>query len=284
MLAVLSADFLVDALRCARAVLPGSRPTSAQRMGRVLVLHLAIIFGMWRHGRDRIAVRRAVRADRAEDAVGSGCEQRRREGRDVAGGAAGLGAQVRRHRRQGQGRRDGNAGATGSARANRCGARRSRTRKSCRPKWRSSSAACSPTRIAYHRRMDRYERISTLHRILKTARYPVPLARLMDELELLARDRVPRHRVPARCARRAARQRRRPGGVPLRHRRSRALRAAGPVAEQRGTAGAARAERTRRPHRARASSPARWRRSARASIGCCRTRPTARVFRSNASA
>ena len=30
--------------------------------------------------------------------------------------------------------------------------------------------------------MDRYERISTLHRILKSARYPVPLARLMDEL------------------------------------------------------------------------------------------------------
>jgi len=31
--------------------------------------------------------------------------------------------------------------------------------------------------------MDRYERILSLHRILKTARYPVPLARLMDELE-----------------------------------------------------------------------------------------------------
>jgi predicted DNA-binding transcriptional regulator YafY len=30
--------------------------------------------------------------------------------------------------------------------------------------------------------MDRYERILTLHRILKSARYPVPLARLMDEL------------------------------------------------------------------------------------------------------
>jgi len=30
--------------------------------------------------------------------------------------------------------------------------------------------------------MDRYERISSLHRILKTARYPVPLARLIDEL------------------------------------------------------------------------------------------------------
>jgi predicted DNA-binding transcriptional regulator YafY len=30
--------------------------------------------------------------------------------------------------------------------------------------------------------MDRYERISTLHRILKAARYPVPLARLIDEL------------------------------------------------------------------------------------------------------
>jgi predicted DNA-binding transcriptional regulator YafY len=31
--------------------------------------------------------------------------------------------------------------------------------------------------------MDRYERILTLHRILKNARYPVPLKRLMDELE-----------------------------------------------------------------------------------------------------
>ncbi|HEX7342398.1 MAG TPA: YafY family protein [Rhodanobacteraceae bacterium] len=30
--------------------------------------------------------------------------------------------------------------------------------------------------------MDRYERILTLHRLLKGARYPVPLARLMDEL------------------------------------------------------------------------------------------------------
>lgn len=30
--------------------------------------------------------------------------------------------------------------------------------------------------------MDRYERISALHRILKAARYPVPLARLIDEL------------------------------------------------------------------------------------------------------
>ncbi|MDE1961273.1 MAG: HTH domain-containing protein, partial [Xanthomonadaceae bacterium] len=30
--------------------------------------------------------------------------------------------------------------------------------------------------------MDRYERILTLHRILKSSRYPVPLARLMDEL------------------------------------------------------------------------------------------------------
>ena len=30
--------------------------------------------------------------------------------------------------------------------------------------------------------MDRYERILTLHRLLKSARYPVPLARLMDEL------------------------------------------------------------------------------------------------------
>ena len=31
--------------------------------------------------------------------------------------------------------------------------------------------------------MDRYERISTLHRLLKAARYPVPLARLIDELD-----------------------------------------------------------------------------------------------------
>jgi len=31
--------------------------------------------------------------------------------------------------------------------------------------------------------MDRYERILTLHRILKSARYPVPLARLLDELQ-----------------------------------------------------------------------------------------------------
>lgn len=31
--------------------------------------------------------------------------------------------------------------------------------------------------------MDRYERILSLHRILKSARYPVPLARLLDELE-----------------------------------------------------------------------------------------------------
>ena len=30
--------------------------------------------------------------------------------------------------------------------------------------------------------MDRYERILSLHKILKTARYPVPLARLMEEL------------------------------------------------------------------------------------------------------
>jgi predicted DNA-binding transcriptional regulator YafY len=31
--------------------------------------------------------------------------------------------------------------------------------------------------------MDRYERILTLHRLLKSAHYPVPLSRLMDELE-----------------------------------------------------------------------------------------------------
>ena len=31
--------------------------------------------------------------------------------------------------------------------------------------------------------MDRYERILTLHRLLKSAHYPVPLSRLMGELE-----------------------------------------------------------------------------------------------------
>src|ERR1700750_451333 len=31
--------------------------------------------------------------------------------------------------------------------------------------------------------MDRYERILSLHRLLKSAHYPVPLSRLMDELE-----------------------------------------------------------------------------------------------------
>ena len=36
--------------------------------------------------------------------------------------------------------------------------------------------------MPYHKAMDRYERILTLHRILKSSRYPVPLARLMDEL------------------------------------------------------------------------------------------------------
>ena len=30
--------------------------------------------------------------------------------------------------------------------------------------------------------MDRYERILTLHRILKSARYPVPFARLKEDL------------------------------------------------------------------------------------------------------
>ena len=30
--------------------------------------------------------------------------------------------------------------------------------------------------------MDRYERILTLHRILKSARYPVPFAQIKDEL------------------------------------------------------------------------------------------------------
>ena len=45
------------------------------------------------------------------------------------------------------------------------------------------AAAAGADQFAYHNRMDRYERILTLHRILKTARYPVPLARLLDELE-----------------------------------------------------------------------------------------------------
>ena len=31
--------------------------------------------------------------------------------------------------------------------------------------------------------MDRYERILTLHRLLKSAHYPIPLSRLLDELE-----------------------------------------------------------------------------------------------------
>ena len=31
--------------------------------------------------------------------------------------------------------------------------------------------------------MDRYERILTLHRLLKSAHYPIPLPRLLDELE-----------------------------------------------------------------------------------------------------
>src|SRR3546814_984344 len=35
----------------------------------------------------------------------------------------------------------------------------------------------------HNRPMDRYERILSLHRILKTARYPVTVARLRDELE-----------------------------------------------------------------------------------------------------
>src|SRR5690606_10810663 len=36
---------------------------------------------------------------------------------------------------------------------------------------------------AHNRAMDRYERILSLHRILKTARYPVTVARLREELE-----------------------------------------------------------------------------------------------------
>ena len=51
-------------------------------------------------------------------------------------------------------------------------------------RFRSKPAApAGADQFAYHNRMDRYERILTLHRILKTARYPVPLARLRDELE-----------------------------------------------------------------------------------------------------
>lgn len=34
--------------------------------------------------------------------------------------------------------------------------------------------------------MDRYERINALHRLLKSARYPVTVARLQDELAVPA--------------------------------------------------------------------------------------------------
>jgi len=40
-----------------------------------------------------------------------------------------------------------------------------------------------PRRLPHNRGMDRYERILTLHRILKSARYPVTVARLQEELE-----------------------------------------------------------------------------------------------------
>src|SRR3546814_7765064 len=40
-----------------------------------------------------------------------------------------------------------------------------------------------PAGARHNRPMDRYERILSLHRILKTARYPVTVARLRDELE-----------------------------------------------------------------------------------------------------
>ena len=85
----------------------------------------------------------------------------------------------------------------------------------------------------------------------------------MDELGCSRATAVPRRRVPARCARRADRERRgRRGRVPLRRQRGRTLRAAGSVAHQRGTAGAARAERTARRAPVPACWPARWRRSA----------------------
>lgn len=47
---------------------------------------------------------------------------------------------------------------------------------------RSPGQRPAPSQFAYHSGMDRYERISALHRILKAARYPVPLPRLIDEL------------------------------------------------------------------------------------------------------
>jgi len=47
MLAVLSADFLADALPMRSRSFAWIKAYVGQRMGRVLVLHLAIIFGMW---------------------------------------------------------------------------------------------------------------------------------------------------------------------------------------------------------------------------------------------
>jgi uncharacterized membrane protein (GlpM family) len=47
MIAVLSADFVVDALSMRSRSFAWIKAYVGQRMGRVLVLHLAIIFGMW---------------------------------------------------------------------------------------------------------------------------------------------------------------------------------------------------------------------------------------------
>src|SRR5476651_2045830 len=46
------------------------------------------------------------------------------------------------------------------------------------------AAQCSnPHPYALTSHMDRYERILTLHRLLKSAHYPIPLSRLLSELE-----------------------------------------------------------------------------------------------------
>src|SRR6185312_13768527 len=64
---------------------------------------------------------------------------------------------------------------TGCATASSKSAPPSRTKKRSRPETRAAQ-------FAYHSGMDRYERILTLHRMLKTARYPVPLPRILEEL------------------------------------------------------------------------------------------------------
>src|SRR5512144_1777033 len=62
--------------------------------------------------------------------------------------------------------------------SSRPGAMRSRTRKRC-PGRRIDG---SRRQFGHNSAMDRYERILTLHRLLKTARYPVSLQHLKDEL------------------------------------------------------------------------------------------------------